>query len=155
MNAASRLPVRLSLVMLLFLLTACTSTPSRARSDTPSRITVGQSVRDDVLALYGTPDQIRLQPDEEVWIYDASGRQGHYIDAAMRVQAALAMPTSRASTNPAAAVRDKALLDAMTNMALIGAANDNTQHDTGRFTFDRRTERLRSITGPLPPAITK
>jgi len=155
MNAASRLPVRLSLVMLPCLLAACSSTPSRSPTDLPSRITVGQSVRDDVLALYGTPDQIRLQPDEEVWIYDTRGRQGHFIDAAMRVQAALAMPTSRASTNPAIAARDKALLDAMTNMALIGAANDNTPRDTGRFTFDRRTERLRSITGPLAPAITR
>ena len=155
MNAASLSPVRLSLVVLPFLLAACSSTPSRAPTDSPFRITVGQSVRDDVLALYGTPDQIRLQPDEEVWIYDTRGRQGQYFDAAMRVQAALAMPTSRASTNPAIAARDKALLDAMTNMALIGAANDNTQHDTGRFTFDRRTERLRSITGPLPPTITR
>lgn len=140
-------------IALLFLFASCSSTPPRHESPPPSEIKVGRSLREDVLARYGTPNQILLQPDEEIWIYDGRIRQGSYIDAMLRFQAAMAMPTSRPSTSPATAARDKAVQDAFINMTLVGQEN-STQHEPGRFTFDRKSGRLRSITGPMPPSAT-
>ena len=116
----------------------------------------GQTLRDDVLARYGEPDRILLQPDEEVWIYDGSNPHGSFIDAAMRMQAAMMMPstkrsatTTSATTDPVADAKRKAMQEASLSMLRLSLRNQGGP--PGRFTFDRKTERLRSFSGTLPP----
>jgi len=116
----------------------------------------GQTLRDDVLARYGEPDRILLQPDEEVWIYDGSNPHGSYLDAAMRMQAAIMLPstkrsatTTSATTDPVADAKRKAMQEATSSMLRLSLRNQGGP--PGRFTFDRKTERLRSFSGTLPP----
>jgi hypothetical protein len=116
-------------------------------------ISVGQSVREDVLARYGTPDQIILQEDE-VWLYDGRNTHDSYIDVAMRIQAAMAMATTtRPATNPAIEARNRAMLDAMTSLAQMNVRRNGGLREPSKFAFDRKTGRLRSLSGP-PPSIS-
>ena len=151
MNAASIGPARLSLIAIPLLLVACGSTPPRQQSSS-SEITVGQSVRDDVLARYGTPDQILLQPTEEVWIYDGRNRAVSYIDVTANLYATMALRgTTRPATDRADEARDKAIWDLMRSSALAALQNSEL-HETARFVFDRQSGRLRSMQGhPGPP----
>ena len=144
-----------TLVALLFLLGGCSSQPRDDRGN-PTGLQVGQTLRDEVLSRYGEPDRMLLQADEEVWIYDGSNPHDSYIDAAMRLQAAMMMPTTRrastaasATTDPITDARMKAMQEASMNMLRVSLRNQGGT--PARFTFDRKTERLRSFSGTLPP----
>ena len=151
MEAMSMRASSLPLVPVLFLLSACSSNKSPPLQ-AASEIRVDQSRKEDVLARYGTPDQLILQPDVEVWLYDGRNAPDSLIDVNMRVMAAMAMPgTTRPSTNPAAETRTKAIADAMARMAQMYYRQNGDGREAARFTFERKTGRLRAISGPLPP----
>jgi hypothetical protein len=146
-----------SIVILLPLLMSPGACSSQPRSDAPQsyNLVVGQTRRDEVLSRYGEPDRIILELDEEVWIYDGSNPRGSYIDAALRMQEAMLIPsttrpaTTSATTNPADAARMKAMQEA--SMSLFRATLRNHNQAPTTLTFDRKTDRLRSQSGPLPP----
>ena len=140
---------------MLFLLGGCSSSQLRDDHGNPTGLQVGQTRREDVLSRYGEPDRMLLQADEEVWIYDGSNPHGSYIDAAMRLQAAMMMPSTRrtattaaATTDPIAEAKMRAMHEASLSMTRAGL---RSQGALARFTFDRKTERLRSFSGTLPP----
>ena len=145
-----------TLVAVLLLLCGCGSSQPHDDHGNPTGLQVGQTLRDDVLSRYGEPDRLLLQADEEVWIYDGSNPHGSYIDAAMRLQAAMMMPTTRraatttsATTDPIADAKMKAMHEA--SLSLLRLSLRNQGGPPARFTFDRKTERLRSFSGTLPP----
>jgi hypothetical protein len=144
------------LVAFLLLLGGCGNSQRHDDHGNPTGLQLGQTLRDDVLARYGEPDRILLEPDEEVWIYDGSNPHGSYLDAAMRMQAAMMLPstkrsatTTSATTDPVADAKRKAMQEATLSMLRLSLRNQGGP--PGRFTFDRKTDRLRSFSGTLPP----
>jgi hypothetical protein len=159
MNIPIPRAARSSLIFSLFLIGGCSSQPRDPAMMSDLRI--GQTLRADVLSRYGEPDQIRITQDEEVWVYDGSNPHGSYIDAAIRMQEAMLMPsttrpattastgpTTSPSTNPLTDARRKAYLEATLN--LIRPTSRDREHPA-TFTFDRKTDRLQSFSGSLPP----
>lgn len=141
---------------LLLLLGGCGSGQPRDDHGNPTGLQIGQTLREDVLSRYGEPDRILLQADEEVWIYDGSNPHGSYIDAAMRIQAAMMMPTTKraatttsATTDPVADAKAKAMHEA--SLSLLRLSLRSQGGAPARFTFDRKSDRLRSFSGTLPP----
>src|SRR4051794_23474159 len=94
------------LFALLLLLGGCGSSQPHDDHGNPTGLQLGQTLRDDVLSRYGEPDRMLLEANEEVWIYDGSNPHGSFIDAAMRIQAAMMMPTTQRAATTTSATTD-------------------------------------------------